>query len=100
MTQKAYEEAVSSGVIYTNIAQTLARDYIDLYYINKDTEEYVEYRKGKKNTLTEVRRGWHFFSDCKAELAEKVCDEDRDSFLQAMKRKTLMKALDDLSSEE
>ena len=94
MTQKAYEEAVSSGVIYTNIAQTLARDYIDLYYINKDTEEYVEYRKGKKNTLTEVRRGWHFFSDCKAELAEKVCDEDRDSFLQAMKRKTLMKALD------
>ena len=95
MTQEAYDKAVSSGLIYTNIAQTLSRDYIDMYYVNVDTEEFVEYQKGEGNgTLTEVRRGWHFFSDCKLELAESVYDKDRESFLQAMKRKNLMKALE------
>ncbi|MBQ1850790.1 MAG: response regulator [Lachnospiraceae bacterium] len=95
MTKEAYERAVSTGLMYTNIAQTLARDYMDLYYVNTDTEEYVEYQNGEDgNSFTEVRRGWHFFSDCKMELAGKVYEEDREAFLQAMHRKTLMKALD------
>ena len=95
MTKEAYENAVSTGLMYTNIAQALARDYTDLYYINADTEEFIQYRKGEQeNALSEVRRGWHFFSDCKTELAEGVYPEDRDAFLQAMGRKNLMKALD------
>ena len=94
MTKEAYEKAVSSGLIYTQIAQTLAKDYIDMYYVNTDSEEYVEYCMGGENgTLSEVDRGWHFFSDCKAELAENVFIDDREAFLQALNRKTLMKAL-------
>ncbi len=94
MTKEAYEKAVSTSMMYNNIAKTLARDYIDIYYINKDSEEFVQYRKvAGEGALTEVRRGWHFFSDCKNELAETVYDEDRASFLEAMNRKTLMKAL-------
>ena len=34
MTREAYENAVSSGVMYTHIAQTLARDYTDMFYVN------------------------------------------------------------------
>ncbi len=94
MTKEAYEKAVSSGLIYTQIAQTLAKDYIDMYYVNTDSEEYVEYCKGGENgTLSEVDRGWHFFSDCRAKLAENVFIDDREAFLQALNRKTLMKAL-------
>ena len=94
MTKEAYERAVSTGLMYTNIAQTLARDYMDLYYVNTDTEEYIEYQNGEDgNSFTEVRRGWHFFSDCKTDLARTVYEEDREAFLQAMHRKTLMKAL-------
>lgn len=94
MTKEAYERAVSAGLTYTHIAQTLARDYIDLYYVNTETEEFVEYGKGNENgTISEIRRGYHFFSDCRAELAENVFEEDREEFLQAMKRKSLMKAL-------
>ena len=40
-----------------------------------------------------MRRGWHFFSDCRQELGERVDPEDRDAFLRAMERRTLMKAL-------
>ena len=39
MTKEAYENAVSSGIMYTHIAQTLARDYTDMFYVNTDTEE-------------------------------------------------------------
>ncbi|MDO4804100.1 MAG: amino acid permease [Lachnospiraceae bacterium] len=95
MTKEAYERAVSSGLMYTHIAQTLARDYTDMFYVNTDTEEFIEYyRSHEGGDLSEMRRGWHFFSDCIAKMGDTVYPEDRDAFLQAMKRKNLMKALD------
>ena len=95
MTKEAYEAALSSGVMFTHIAKTLARDYTDLYYVNADTEEYIEYsRGGEGGALAEKRRGWHFFSDCISEMAGGVFPDDREAFRRAMARKTLMKALD------
>lgn len=94
LTKEAYESAVSSGLMYNHIAQTLARDFTLMFYVNTDSEEFTEYRREKNGTaLSEVRQGWHFFSDCKAELSESVFDEDKEAFLTAMNRKNLMKAL-------
>ena len=95
MTKEAYESAVSTGRMYSHIAQTLARDYTDMYYVNCDTEEYVEYRRGNEgNILSEMGRGWHFFSDCREKMGEQVCPEDREAFLAAMSRKTLLRELE------
>ena len=95
MTKEAYENAVSSGVMYNHIAQTLARDYTDMFYVNLDSEEFIEYRRrNESSALSEMRRGWHFFTDCKKELSEHVYPDDRETFLQAMDRRTLMKALE------
>ena len=94
MSKDEYEKARSASIMYTHIAQTLARDYMDMFYVNLDTEEFIEYRrKNESGALSEMRRGWHFFSDCKAEMAESVYPEDRETFLKAMDRRTLMKAL-------
>ena len=94
-TKEAYESARSVGILYTHIAKTLARDYTDMFYVNLDTEEFIEYRRTDENSaLSETRRGWHFFSDCKKELSASVCPDDRDAFLEAMDRRTLMKALE------
>ena len=94
MNKEAYEKAVSSGLMYTHIAQTLARDYTDMYYVNTDSEEFIEYRRDENgNTLSEIRRGFHFFSDTVAEMSANIFPEDREAFRQAMTRKTLMKAL-------
>ena len=95
MSKEEYERARTAGIMYTHIAQTLSRDYMDMFYVNLDTEEFIEYRRGNESSaLSETRRGWHFFSDCKAELAESVYPDDRDAFQKAMDRRTLMKALD------
>ncbi len=95
MTKEDYENARSSGIMYTHIAQTMARDYTDMFYVNLDTEEFIEYRRGNEGSaLSRMRRGWHFFSDCKAELSERVVPDDREAFLKAMSRRELMKSLE------
>ena len=61
-TKEAYEKMKSSGIIYTNIAKTLARSYIDLYYVNLETGNYIEYLPGEKgNALEAARSGDDFF---------------------------------------
>ncbi len=93
-TREAYEGAIKTSLMYTHIAQTLARDYTQMFHVNTDTEEFTEYRKGEKDSaLKEIRHGWHFFSDCKAELCESVYPDDKDTFLTALNRKNMMKIL-------
>ena len=94
-SKEAYEKARRTGIIYTHIAQTLARSYTDLYYVNLETEEYIEYRTNDEhNALTEARRGWHFFEECQIEVNEFVYPDDRAKFARAMDRRTLLAALE------
>ena len=93
-TKEAYEKARSTGIMYSHIAQTLAKDYTDLFYVNLKTEEFIEYRTDTEHdTLQEARRGWHFFDECKLEAEEFVFAEDRAAFVAAMDRRTLLDAL-------
>ncbi len=94
-TKEAYEKARSTGIIYTHIAQALARSYFDLYYVNLDSEEYIEYRPDEESgLLREVSRGWHFFEWVRAAADKSVDAEDRDNFVEAMDRRTLLATLD------
>lgn len=94
-TKEAYEKARSTGIIYTHLAHTLARGYANLYYVNLDTEEFIEYvTREDSGTLTEARRGWHFFDECKIEAEQYVYVHDRAAFVKAMDRRTLLEALE------
>ena len=94
-TKEAYEKARSAGIIYTHIAQTLARGYSDLYYINLETEEFIEYRADDESgRLKETRRGDHFFGRARIEANLYVHPDDKAMFVKAMDKRTLMDALD------
>ncbi len=94
-TKESYEKARISGAIYTHIAQGLARGYTDLYYIDLNSEQYIEYRPDTESgSLTEIRRGWHFFEACQEETDEFVYPEDREAVKKALDRKTLVGELD------
>ena len=81
--------------MYTHIAQALARGCIDLYYVNTDTGEFVDFHTDDRHgVLTEARRGKDFFESCKREAREYIDPEDRESFIRAMDRKTLTEALE------
>ena len=94
-SKESYEKARNSGIIFTHIAQALAYGYLDLFYIDVNSEEFIEYRlNNETGILSELRRGWHFFEQCLDEIDELVYEEDRESVIKAMDRKTLMAELE------
>ena len=94
-TREAYEKARSTGIIFTHIAQALANGFLMLYYVDIVTEEFIEYRSDESDgSLTEVRRGWHFFEEGQDAAEENVHPEDRAEVIRAMDRRTLEVALE------
>ena len=98
-TKESYEKARGVGVIFTHIAQTLAHGYMGLFYVDLNTEEFIEYQTDATDgSLSEARRGWHFFEECQEMIEERVYPEDREEVTAAMDRKTLVAALDQNNS--
>lgn len=93
-TREAYENARSTGIIFSHIAQALAHGYEDLYYVNTETEEYIEYHIDDSSTLNEARRGDDFFTSAIRESEAFVYPEDREAVLNALEKDTLLDALD------
>ena len=94
-TKESYEKARITGIIFTHIAQALAQGYMSLYYVDMYTEEYIEYHNDPESgSLTETRRGWHFFEQCQDEAEEYVYPEDREVVIESLDRKTLEEALE------
>ena len=85
--EEAYKKASGTATIYTHIAQALARGYTDLFYVNMETDEFIEFHTDdERGVLNEARRGEHFFERCKYEVKLYVHPEDEAQFLRAMNR--------------
>ena len=70
------------GVTYTHIAQALSADYINLYYVNLDTEEFTEYNSAHVlDSLNEERRGTDFFNASRRDALDYIYEADRDYFI-------------------
>lgn len=94
-TKEDYEKARSANIIFTHIAQTLAQGYTFLYYVNLDSEEYIEFQTDDESgTLTEARRGWHFFEQCMIDIEQAIYPDDRAIVREALDRRKLVKKLD------
>ena len=79
---------------YIHIAHALARAYTDLFYVNMDTEEFIEFHtEDEYGVLNEARRGSDFFGSCKREAKLYVHRDDQADFVKAMNRQFLEEAL-------
>ena len=94
--RRAWEKAQQTGNIYSHIAYALARGCVDLYYVNLDTGEFIEYSTDDEHgMLKEIRRAPDFFESCKQEAGRIIYPEDQDTFVNAMNRETLRKNLEE-----
>ena len=92
--KEAYEKARSTGAVYTHIALSLARGCTDLYYVNMDTDEFIEFHTDDEyGVLSEARRGADFFEGCERDAKLFVHPEDQAAFVEAMNRHFLEDAL-------
>ena len=90
----AYDKARNNLIIFTHIAQALARGCIDLFYVNLESSEYIEYHTNdERGVLTQARQGNDFFASCKRDVKLYVHPDDQNMFIAAMDRECIAKAL-------
>lgn len=93
--ENAYQEASNTAAIYTHIAHALARGYTDLFYVNMDTDELIEFHTDDEHgVLSEVRHSTDFFEGCERDAKTGVHPDDQAKFVKAMNRDFLRKALE------
>ena len=103
INQEAYEKAGSMGIIYTHIAQTLARGYENLYYVNTETEEFIEYYTDPETehyheysssagyrAFEVPADGEEFFASAKENGKKVVYPEDLEKYLSAFNKETVL----------
>ena len=93
--KEAYETARNNAVLYSHIAQSLVHGYSSLYYVDLETEDFIEFRThGEHDLLTENRKGTKFFETIKRESEKYVYPDDREAFVKALDRRFLAEALE------
>lgn len=93
-TWEAYERAHSNSVMYSHIANALARGYTDLFYVNMETDQLIEFHTDDgRGVLSEARRSGDFFEGCERDAKLYIHPDDQEKFVSAMKREYLEKVL-------
>ena len=89
------EDRGAEELTYTYIAQALSSDCIKLYYVDLDTEKYIEYSSGDEyDDLAIEEHGTDFFEKARQGTMFSIYEEDRDMFLESFTKEKVEKALD------
>ena len=98
-TKAAYQEALSTSAVYQSVVNALSGDYFDLYYVNLETDEFVEYgsRTEKGPRVNEVR-GNDFFTELRKNALIYVYEEDQKQFLERMDKEGLLEEIEKYGS--
>ena len=84
------------GTTSAAVARALAANYFDLYYINIDTEDFMQYSMDEESAEIAVRRnGTNFFTEAKKDALKYIYKPDQKLFMEVFNRETILKALDE-----
>ena len=84
-----------AAVTYAHIAKALSSDYRYLYYINLDTEEFIEYSTdGANNDLSVERRGGDFFQASRTDALTLLHEPDQEAFIAAFTKENVIGQMD------
>ena len=92
--ERAYKKASSTATVYTHLAHALARGYTDLFYVNMETDELIEFHTDDEHgVLSEIRCSSDFFEGCERDAKTGVHPDDQEKFVKAMSREFLEREL-------
>ena len=79
---------------YADIAQALATDYYNIFVIDLDTNDYIEYssRIGGEE-LDVVRHGKDFFESARKDTMIRIYEKDREGFLAVFTKENVLREL-------
>lgn len=85
---------VSEGLDYAAIARALAADYFNIFYVDLETEEFIEYSSNPGREMLAVeRRGKDFFSASRRDARKVLFRDDQDGFISAFTRENVVRAI-------
>lgn len=93
-TKAAYHEALSANVIYENMVHALSEDYYDLYYVDLETDEYIEYgsRTEMGHRTTEIH-GTNFFENSRRNAMQLIYKDDVGDFINTLHKEKLLSSI-------
>ena len=87
----AYQEALNTSTIYENIVEALSGDFFNLFYVDVETGDYIEYgsrtREGQRET---EKHGRDFFTEYRKNAENYLYEEDRDTFIETLEKERLL----------
>ena len=90
-TKAAYQDAIATSAIYESVVDALIENYFDLYYVDVETGDYIEYgswmEEGQRAT---ERRGTDFFAESRKNADRFIHEEDRERFIEALDKQKLL----------
>ncbi|MBR0367166.1 MAG: EAL domain-containing protein [Clostridia bacterium] len=86
--------APDKSTTYADIARALAADYYNIYVIDLDTDDFIEYssRVGGEELAVE-RHGSDFFESAKRDTMTRIYEEDRAAFLAWFSKENILREL-------
>lgn len=90
-----YRKQALENVTYANIAFALAKDYFVIYYVDIETNGYIQYRlNNDTQTLIIEDKGEDFFSDSLMNARRYIVPEDQAKFIKAIGRNNLLSGVE------
>ncbi|MBR6184921.1 MAG: EAL domain-containing protein [Clostridia bacterium] len=89
------EHKEDDGATYSAIAQALSSDYLSLYYVDLDTEKFIQYSSDASlEELAMERHGKSFFAASQEDVGKLVYKADQEYVLQSFTKENIVNALD------
>ena len=93
--QQEFERAKAQNLTFSRIAQALAMDYFSIYFVNADTDEFLEFtaHEGYEDLGIE-KSGADFFNASRRNILRVVYPEDQQLLLRNFTKENLLSELD------
>ncbi len=80
---------------YTGVAKALSADFIDMYYVDLDTERFTQYSSSDKNGISAERSGEGFFTTSRKDALEYIYFDDQEPFIRAFTKENVERSLNE-----
>ena len=95
-TEEASEDMFGARhVAYAGIAKALAADYFCIYYVNTETDRFLEYSSDPEYSALDIEKnGRDFFGVSRRNAEHVIYSGDRERFMRVFTKENIMEALD------
>ncbi len=89
----------NAGPTYSYVAEALSADYVYLFYVNLDTDKFIEYSSGGNyGDLSIERHGDDFFNASRHDAKEALYPDDVEPFIEVFTKENIVRNLNEYGS--